>query len=102
MNDDRNEVGGPDSTAKAQHFVPGRNARDDIRAPRRMAPGRAMSDADVQRLVAEFHARGGQVTVCGPVDPASDSPGQSDGRRAAPAGGSDDSEHPAGNDDRAP
>jgi hypothetical protein len=34
------------------------------------AAGGAPNDSDAARLVAEFHARGGRVTVCPEIDPA--------------------------------
>ncbi len=42
-----------------------------------LAAGGSPSEAEAARLVAEFHARGGRITVCPPTD------------EAAPAGGSD-------------
>ncbi len=42
-----------------------------------LAAGGAPSEADASRMVSEFHARGGRVTICPPAD------------EAAPAGGSD-------------
>jgi len=42
-------------------------------AARARAAGGQPSDDEAARLVAEFHARGGQVTVCPPVDETQDS-----------------------------
>ena len=42
-----------------------------------LAAGGAPSETDAARMVSEFHARGGRITVCPPAD------------EAAPAGGSD-------------
>ena len=45
-----------------------------------LASGGAPSEADAARMVSEFRARGGRITVCPPAD------------EAAPAGGSDHEE----------
>ena len=42
-----------------------------------LAAGGAPSEAEASRMVSEFHARGGRITICPPAD------------EAAPAGGSD-------------
>ncbi len=39
---------------------------------RSRAAGGAPNDAEAARLVEEFHAKGGSVTVCPPGDPPSD------------------------------
>ncbi len=43
-----------------------------------LAAGGSPSEAEAARLVAEFHARGGRVTVCPPADQAP--PGAEGGR----------------------
>ncbi len=35
-----------------------------------LAAGGAPSEADASRMVSEFHARGGRITVCPPADQA--------------------------------
>ena len=35
-----------------------------------LAAGGAPSEADASRMVSEFHARGGRITVCPPADEA--------------------------------
>ncbi len=43
-----------------------------------LAAGGAPSEAEASRMVAEFHARGGRVTVCPPADDAPPSGAESD------------------------
>jgi hypothetical protein len=43
-----------------------------------LAAGGSPSEAEASRMVAEFHARGGRVTVCPPAEDAPPSGGGSD------------------------
>lgn len=51
-------------------------------AARSRAAGGRPSEEEAARLVAEFHARGGQITICPPAEePPPDHPGTQRGRR---------------------
>jgi hypothetical protein len=68
--DVRTEAGATGHTA-AKRAEAGR-ARFHVAAQRdaALAAGGAPSEADAARMVAEFHARGGRVTVCPPAEGA--------------------------------
>ena len=76
--DERTAKAGATGHAAAKRAEVAR-ARFHVAAQREaaLAAGGAPSDADAARMVSEFHARGGRITVCPPAD------------EAAPAGGSD-------------
>ena len=81
MQDDKDETtaeAGATAGPAAKRAEAGR-ARLYVAAQREaaLAAGGAPSEAEASRMVSEFHARGGRVTVCPPAD------------EAAPAGGSD-------------
>ncbi len=82
MQDDSDEQAaeaGATGDAAAKRAEAGR-ARFHVAAQKdaALAAGGAPSEAEASRMVAEFHARGGRVTVCPPADEA---PSGSEGDR---------------------
>jgi hypothetical protein len=67
------EAGGNDAASRRAEAYRERFRRSQVIASKiaqARAAGGAPSETDAARLVAEFHARGGNVTVCPQVDPA--------------------------------
>jgi hypothetical protein len=69
--DERTAKAGAIGHAAAKRAEVGR-ARFHVAAPRdaALAAGGVPSEAEVARMVSEFHARGGRVTVCPPAEDA--------------------------------
>ena len=75
MHDDRpDQPPAAASRAEAQRERFRRAQAIAAQAPRARAAGGAPGEAEAARLVAEFHARGGRVTVCPPAEDAPDVP----------------------------
>ena len=81
--DDRIGKAGSTGHAAAKRAEAGR-ARFHVAAQKdaALAAGGKPNEADAARMVAEFHARGGRVTVCPPADEAAHAGGSDSGGTA--------------------
>jgi hypothetical protein len=81
--DDQIAKAGSTGHAAARRAEVGR-ARFHVAAQRNaaLAAGGRPNEADAARMVSEFHARGGRVTVCAPADDAPPGGGSGSGGTA--------------------
>ena len=79
-NDEQVTEAGTAGQAAAKRAEVGR-ARFHVAAQKEaaLAAGGSPSEAEASRMVAEFHARGGRITVCPPADEAPPGTGSGSG-----------------------